>query len=262
MRTITVTSDGTSASRGSLRTRLGPIPDSWDAAPLRKGAVIGAGEAPVYVRDGKGDVPVIGSNGPIGWTSRPNATSGIAVGRVGASGSIHPIREPVWLSDNVLHVDGTGNIGDPGFLVHVLRQARLPQLATKTAQPLLTQTELGAVTLPVPAMTEQFAIRELLDAIDDAIGKTEEVIQSAERLRLALLHELLNRGVPGWHSEWKEVPGHGVIPACWERVRLGDVADVVAGFALGPERRPARNPTPYLTVANVQAGRVVVDELR
>ena len=42
----------------------------------------------------------------------------------------------------------------------------------------------------------------------------------------ALLHELLTRGVPGQHSEWKEAPGIGTIPACWDVVRLGDVAEV------------------------------------
>ena len=64
--------------------------------------------------------------------------------------------------------------------------------------------------------------RIVLDSIDDAIERTEAVIAATERLRDALLHELLTRGVPGWHSEWKEAPGLGTIPACWEVVRLGD----------------------------------------
>ena len=54
------------------------------------------------------------------------------------------------------------------------------------------------------------------------IERTEAVITATERLRDALLHELLTRGVPGWHSEWKEAPGIGTIPAAWEVVRLGD----------------------------------------
>ena len=44
-------------------------------------------------------------------------------------------------------------------------------------------------------------------------------------LRDALLHRLLTRGVPGWHSEWKDVRGLGTIPASWDVVRLGDVAE-------------------------------------
>jgi hypothetical protein len=49
------------------------------------------------------------------------------------------------------------------------------------------------------------------------------VIAATERLRSALLAELLTRGVPGWHTEWKQAPGIGPIPECWEVVRLGDV---------------------------------------
>ena len=61
----------------------------------------------------------------------------------------------------------------------------------------------------------------MLDSIDEAIERTEAVIAATERLRDALLHELLTRGVPGWHTEWKHVPGLGTIPADWQVARLG-----------------------------------------
>ena len=62
-----------------------------------------------------------------------------------------------------------------------------------------------------------------------AIERTEEVIAATERLRDALLHELLTRGLPGRHSEWADVPGLGTVPACWEVVRLGDVGRWLSG---------------------------------
>ena len=89
----------------------------------------------------------------------------------------------------------------------------------------------GFSKLPIllPPLPEQRAIAAVLDSIDEAIERTAAVIAATERLRDALLHELLTRGVPGWHSEWKEVSGIGTIPACWEVVRLGDVAEVRNG---------------------------------
>ena len=66
----------------------------------------------------------------------------------------------------------------------------------------------------------------MLDSIDETIERTEAVIAATERLRDSLLHELLTGGLPGRHSEWKEAPGLGSIPADWEVVRLGDVVDV------------------------------------
>ena len=68
---------------------------------------------------------------------------------------------------------------------------------------------LGRLSFAIPPLTEQRAYRlSVLDAIDDAIERTEAVITATERLRDALLHELLTRGVPGWHTEWKDAPGH------------------------------------------------------
>ena len=88
---------------------------------------------------------------------------------------------------------------------------------------------LGRLSFAMPPLVEQRHILAVLDSIDEAIERTEAVIAATERLRDSLLHELLTRGVPGWHSEWKEVSGIGTIPACWEVVRLGDVAKVRNG---------------------------------
>ena len=85
--------------------------------------------------------------------------------------------------------------------------------------------------LPIllPSLREQRAIAAVLDSIDDAIEGAEAVIAATEQLRDSLLHQLLTRGVPGWHTEWKEAPGLGTIRAEWEVVRLGDVAEVASG---------------------------------
>ena len=75
----------------------------------------------------------------------------------------------------------------------------------------------------LPPLPEQRAIADVLDSIDDAIERTEAVIAATETLRDSLLHELLTRGVPGWHTEWRDAPGIGTIPADWKVVRLGEV---------------------------------------
>ena len=102
----------------------------------------------------------------------------------------------------------------------------------------------------------------MLDAIDEAIERTEAVISATERLRDALLHELLTGGIPDWHTEWRTVPGLGTIPADWQVVRLGEVCDVTSGLAMGPHRSPRNNAKPYLTVANVQADHASIGEPR
>ena len=103
----------------------------------------------------------------------------------------------------------------------------------------LTLSATRSFPLLLPPLPEQRAIAEILDSIDEAIEATEAVIAATQRLRDALLHRLLTRGVPGWHSEWKEVRGIGVIPANWEVVRLGEVATLQRGMDLSVDKRVA-----------------------
>ena len=94
----------------------------------------------------------------------------------------------------------------------------------------ITRDDVVDLRVLLPSLSEQRAIAAVLDAIDYAIERTDAVIAATEQLRDSLLHELLTRGVPGWHTEWKDVPGIGIIPACWEVVRLGeDVIHVGSG---------------------------------
>ena len=78
----------------------------------------------------------------------------------------------------------------------------------------------------LPPLYEQIRIATILDSIDKAIEQTENVITKTEQLRNASLHELLTRGLPDHHTEWKKVPGLGTIPATWQVVRLGDIVDI------------------------------------
>ena len=111
--------------------------------------------------------------------------------------------------------------------------------------------------LPIllPPLPEQRAIAAVLDSIDDAIEGAEAVIAATEGLRDALLHDLLTRGLPGQHTEFRDVPGLGTIPADWEVVRLGDVATVQTGRAVKKVSHvDAKHEVPYLSVANVKDG--------
>ena len=91
----------------------------------------------------------------------------------------------------------------------------------------LTLAATWNLSILLPPLSEQRAIAAVLDSIDEAIEGAEAVIAATEQLRDSLLHQLLTRGVPGWHTEWKDVPGLGTIPADWDVVRLGEVAETI-----------------------------------
>ena len=131
---------------------------------------------------------------------------------------------------------------------------------TGQAYPAVRPDDVAAYSLLLPSLPEQRAIAAVLDSIDEAIERTEEVIAATERLRDALLHELLTRGLPGHHTAWREVPGLGAIPACWEVVRLGDVlASATYGTNVALDDVGA---VPVLRMNNIQDGEVDVADLR
>lgn len=233
-------------------------PAEWLSVPLHEAATINAGRAPRYAVNG--EIKVIGANGQIGWTSTSNASGGIAVGRVGASGVVRRIADQVWLSDNVLHVMPRGSLSDDKFLYHVLANAHLPRLATKTAQPLLTQTDLGALVLRLPPMSEQHAIAAILDAIDEAIVESERAVDATEVLRQSLLHELLTRGLPGWHTKWRGVPGIGTVPACWPVTTLGELCAPPEYGASAPAMPFDSSLPRYVRITDIDDDGRLVDE--
>ena len=140
------------------------------------------------------------------------------------------------------------------FLHNWFESIDIAQFANVSTVPSITTTRLKREFILLPPLPEQRAIAAVLDAIDDAIEGTEAVIAATEQLRDSLLHELLTRGVPGWHSEWKDVPGLGTIPADWEVVSMGEVYEVQLGKMLSPKAKQGANPKPYLTNRNVRWG--------
>ena len=124
----------------------------------------------------------------------------------------------------------------------------------------LTLDATKALPILLPPLPEQRAIAAVLDSIDGAIEGAEAVAVATEGLRDALLHDLLTRGVPGWHTEWRGVPGLGTIPADWEVVRLGDVLDSTTYGTNSP--LSAEGAIPVLRMNNIQNGQIDLSDVR
>ena len=124
----------------------------------------------------------------------------------------------------------------------------------------LTLEATRSIPILLPPLREQRAIAAVLDSIDDGIEGAEAVIAATEQLRDSLLHQLLTRGVPGWHTEWKDVPGLGMLSADWEVVRLGEVLESTTygtNAQLGREGKVV-----VLRMNNLQDGEIDLSEIR
>lgn len=162
--------------------------------------------------------------------------------RNGACGFIPPELDGAIVT-NDFPVFDIGDAVHARYLDHVAGQRMFWRLCESVSDGTTNRVRLDLglfdqLEFPLPPLAEQRAIAAVLDAIDETIERTEEVIAATERLRDALLHELLTRGLPGRHSEWADVPGLGTVPASWDVVRLEDILVVDQPGAWGGDPTP------------------------
>ena len=69
---------------------------------------------------------------------------------------------------------------------------------------------------PSPPLPEQRKIAAILSSVDDAIEKTQAVIDQVQVVKKGLMQELLTRGIPGRHTRFKKTE-IGEIPEEWRR---------------------------------------------
>ena len=78
------------------------------------------------------------------------------------------------------------------------------------------------------SLPEQRKIAAIISSVDDAIEKTQAVIDQAWILKRGLMQELFTRGLPSPYSRSKVIRRWN-IPEGWMAMALGDVATVVGG---------------------------------
>ncbi|WP_299199385.1 restriction endonuclease subunit S [Thermocrinis sp.] len=96
----------------------------------------------------------------------------------------------------------------------------------------LNFSRLITFDFPLPPLPEQRKIAQILETVDNAIEKTEKIIEKYKRIKQGLMQDLLTKGIDekgNIRSEkthkFKDSPV-GRIPEEWEVVRLGEIVEI------------------------------------
>lgn len=155
-------------------------------------------------------------------------------------------------------------------------QARRTEVGSN--YPAVNESDVRAFLVPHPDLTEQRRIAAILDTLDDAIRRTEQVIAKLQQMQRGLLHDLLTRGVDE-HGDLRPLPEDaphlykdsplGRIPMRWE---VGTVYDVQPSdrqaILTGPfgadlgSRDFVADGVPVLRIGNVQWGYLDLTDLQ
>ena len=120
--------------------------------------------------------------------------------------------------------------------------------------PAVKGDDVEAYTLSVPPLAEQRKIAAILSSVDDAIEKTQAVIGQVQVVKRGLMQQLLTRGLPGWHTRFKQTE-IGEIPEEWDSMSLEDYcAQVTDGTHDTPKR--VEHGVPLLTSKNLRNGKL------
>ena len=127
-------------------------------------------------------------------------------------------------------------------------------------------TQLAAFDVPLPPADEQRRIAAYLDAscraIDAAVAAKREQIDVLARSFKATLQRIITCGLASKPAVRKTGnPWLSEVPRNWELVLLKRLCDIQSGLTLGKEYEGSLVERPYLRVANVQDGHVLLDDL-
>jgi type I restriction enzyme, S subunit len=118
-------------------------------------------------------------------------------------------------------------------------------------------------TLQLPPLPEQRRIAEILDTLDEAIRKTEQVIAKLQQMKQGLLHDLLTRGIdengelrdPERHPEQFQDSPLGLIPRSWDVQTLGQLVSFITDYR-GKTPPYSEEGIAAISAENIGAGRV------
>lgn len=205
-----------------------------------------------------GSIPYYGATGQVGWVDKPLFDEELLLlGEDGApfvdpsKAKSYIIRGPSWVNNHAHVLRALDGLTTNLYLKHFLDFVDYRPHVTGTTRLKLTQRAMRSIPIHLPSVAEQkrivAAIEEHFSRLDAVEFTLQKNLQQLDTLRSTAL-------VEAFHSS-RSVPPH------WNRVTIGDVAEVRGGIQKQPKRRPNKNPAPFLRVANVLRGELRLDEV-
>jgi type I restriction enzyme S subunit len=145
-------------------------------------------------------------------------------------------------STDIMVIDPTQDVS-ADYMLYVLQSDAAVNHAVGTSggtkMPRTSWPIFSKFTFPLPPISEQRRIAEILSAVDDAIERTGAIIEKLIQLNNGLMQRLFSRGIS--HSTFKRTK-IGQIPDSWTILPLEDVASIERGKF---QHRPRNEPRFY-----------------
>jgi len=137
----------------------------------------------------KGNIPVAGSNGIIGFHNKVTTKAiGITIGRSGNIGNAYLYKQDFWAHNTTLYVkDFKGN--DEIFVYYLLKSIDFGGFNVGSAVPTLNRNHIHPMAIKKPQLDKQKAIAEVLSSLDDKIDLIHRQNKTLEELAQTLFRQ-------------------------------------------------------------------------
>jgi len=178
-------------------TEIGRIPKQWEVVDSSKIFKLASGKSrpsEISIIPTKNmPFPIYGGNGILGYTNKfMTDKETIVIGRVGEyCGSIHKAPKFSWITDNALYIVKLIWEVNLDFLKYLFIYVNLNKFKRKSGQPLMTQAIIYSLKLPLPPLSEQQKIAEILSTVDKKLELLKKKKEKLERIKKGLMNDLL-----------------------------------------------------------------------
>jgi type I restriction enzyme S subunit len=139
----------------------------------------------------RGEVPVYGSNGLVGWHDKALTRGAtIIIGRKGSIGEVNWSKGPCFPIDTTYYVEKTERPCDLRWLYYTLLKLDLTRLNKSAAVPGLNRDDAYEQRIPFPDVPEQERITALLDQADRLVRTRRYALELTDTLLPATFLEL------------------------------------------------------------------------
>jgi type I restriction enzyme, S subunit len=236
-----------SITLGYKQTDVGSIPEDWSAEKLENVAPLQRGFDLPNRELRKGEFPVVYSNGIMNFHNEYKAKApGVVTGRSGTIGKVNFIEQDYFPHNTSLWVtDFKGN--DPKFIYYLYKSVKLEIFGTGSGVPTLNRNDVHIHKIPLPPLTEQQAIAEVLSDVDALITSLDQLINKKRNIKQGTMQLLLTgkKRLPGFSGDW-------------ETKTLGEIIKLQSGYSFKSELF-VKIGIPIVRISNIVDEKVNLD---
>ncbi|MHA3881500.1 restriction endonuclease subunit S [Metamycoplasma hominis] len=142
------------------------------------------------------DIPILGTGGIIGYSSKPlYEQESVLIGRKGTIAMPFYINKPFWAIDTLFYTQINTNIAIPKFLYYLLCTIGLKRYSEGAAVPSLTVKTLNDIELNIPSLKTQQHIVNTIGSIDDLIENKQKIINKLIKQSTNIFRKYCNQKI-------------------------------------------------------------------